>query len=123
MASTKEIVVKTAGVVDALADCCSVVFIVVDVDAAFLVVSVAFLRDVMIGLRFTVTFVGATGFLVDFITVDVAVFDGFCVTGRLVGLTEVATSSDATDVRLNACDETGFLVEFVGFVLFGFFVL
>lgn len=81
----------------------------------FLVVIVAFLRDVIVVLRFTVTFVDATGFLVVFITVDVEFFDGFIVvTGRRVGLT-----SSATDVRLIVCVGTGFLVV----VDAGFFVL
>lgn len=102
--STKDIVVSITGVVD---DGRWVV--------GFLLV-VAFLRDVIVVLRFTVTFAGATGFLDDvFITVDVELFVGFCVaTGRLVGFT-VVSPPDATDVRLNACDETGFLVELVGF--------
>lgn len=79
------------------------------------VVVVAFLRVVIVVLLFTVTFVDVTGFLVVFITVDVAFFDGFVVvTGLLVGLT-----SSAADVRLNACVETGFLV----LVDTGFFVL
>lgn len=101
--STKDIVVSITGVVD---DGRWVV--------GFLLV-VAFLRDVIVVLRFTVTFAGATGFLDVFITVDVELFVGFCVAiGRLVGFT-VISPSDATDVRLNACDETGFLVELVGF--------
>lgn len=83
---------------------------------------VAFLLDEIVVLRFTVTFVGATGFLVAFITVDVAFFDGFnAVTGgRLEGL-PVLNPSDETDVLLNACGETGFLVELVGRVA-GFLV-
>lgn len=102
--STKDIVVSITGVVDD--GRCVVGFLLV----------VAFLRDVIVVLRFTVTFAGATGFLDDvFITVDVELFVGFCVaTGRLVGFT-VVSPPDATDVRLNACDETGFLVELVGF--------
>lgn len=104
--STKDMVVSITGVVD---DGRWVV--------GFLLV-VAFLRDVIVVLRFTVTFAGATGFLDVFITVDVELFVGFCVaTGRLVGFT-VVSPSDATDVRLNAVDETGFLVELV----VGFFV-
>lgn len=81
--------------------------------------NVEFLRDVIVVLRFTVTFAGATGFLVGFITVDVAFFEGFsAVTGRRVVLTVVAASV-VTDVRLGACDETGFLVEIVvGFFRF-----
>lgn len=69
----------------------------------FLVVIVAFLREEIVVLRFTVTFVGATGFLVVFITVDdVTFFDGFNVaTGLLVGLTELDPLFDETDVRLN----------------------
>lgn len=84
-----------------------------------LVVNVEFLRDVIVVLRFTVTFAGATGFLVGFITVDVAFFEGFsAVTGRRVVLTVVAASV-VTDVRLGASDETGFLVEIVvGFFRF-----
>lgn len=85
------------------------------------VIVVPFLRDAIVVLRFTVKFVAVTGFLVVFITVDVSVFDGFgVVTGRLDGFT-VVFLSDVTDVRLNACVGTGFLVEFDGFV--GFLVL
>lgn len=59
---------------------------------------VAFLRDEIVVLRFTVTIVGATGFLVVFITGDVAFFVGLSVvTGLLVGF------ADAADVRLFAC--------------------
>lgn len=94
--STKEIVVKTAGVVEMRDDVEGI--LVVDV-VGFLVVIVAFLREEVVGLRFTVTFVGATGFLVVFITVDVVFFVGFnVVTGLLVGFTELF---DETDVRLN----------------------
>lgn len=78
---------------------------------------VEFLREEIVVLRFTVTFVDATGFLVVFITVDVVFFDGLIVvTGRLVGLA-VLDPSDETDVRLNA-SRTGFLVELVtGFLV------
>lgn len=114
---TKEIVVNTAGVVETLDD---VEILEGDDDGwvGFLVeIVVAFLRVEIVVLRFTVTIVDATGFLVVFITVDVVFFDGFDeVTGRLVGLT-VLNPSDETDVRLNAC-ETGFLVELVtGFLV------
>jgi hypothetical protein len=84
------------------------------VGVGFLVV-VEFLREEMVVLRFTVTFAGATGFLVGFITVDVAFFD--VVTGLLVTLTVLAS----TDVLLSGCCVTGFLVGFVGFVA-GFLV-
>lgn len=96
---------------------------VVDDGIGFLVVIVAFLLDEIVVLRFTVTFADATGFLVIFITVDVAFFDGLnAVTGgRLDGLT-VLDPSDETVVLLNACEETGFLVELVGLVA-GFLVL
>lgn len=77
--STNEIVVSTAGVVvvdDALL--VGILVVVVAVAIGFLVV-VAFLRDVIVVLRFTVRTVDdATGFLVIFITVEVAFF-GFCV--------------------------------------------
>lgn len=90
-------------------------------------VIVAFLLDEIVVLRFTVTFVEATGFLVVFITVDVAFFDGLnAVTGGrldgLVGLTVVDPSVETDVVLLNDCDETGFLVELVGLVA-GFLVL
>lgn len=90
----------------------------VDVETiGFLVVIVvAFLRDVIVVLRFTVTFVDATGFLVVFITVAVAFFDGLIV---VAGRRVLGRDSAATDVRLNACDGTGFLVV----VDAGFFVL
>lgn len=82
---------------------------------------VAFLRDEIVVLRFTVTLVGATGFLVVFITVDDSIFDGFTVVdGLLDGFTELELSEDETDVRLNNCEETGVWV--VGLVA-GFFVL
>lgn len=115
--STKEIVVNTAGVVDTLGN---VEILEGDDDGwvGFLVVLVvAFLREEIVVLRFTVKIVDATGFLVVFITVDVVFFDGFnVVTGRLVGLT-VLDISDETDVRLSAC-KTGFLVELVtGFLV------
>lgn len=87
----------------------------------FLVVIVEFLRDEVVVLGFTVTLVVATGFLVVFITVDVAFFDGLSVvTGRLAGLPVLAVS-DGTDVRLSAGVRTGFLVESVGLTE-GFFV-
>lgn len=118
--STKEIVVNTAGVVDIRDEVEGI--LVVDVDVVgFLVVIVAFLREEIVVLRFTVTFVGATGFLVVFITVDVAFFVGFCVVaGLLVGLTELF-DEDETDVRFNAGVVTGFLVA-LG-VAAGFLVL
>lgn len=101
--STNETVVRMAEVVEADDVVVSVGFLVV----------VEFLREEIVVLRFTVTFAGATGFLVGFITVDVAFFDGFnVVTGLLVAFTVV----DATDVRLSGGCVTGFLVEFVGFV-------
>lgn len=78
----------------------------------FLVEIVAFLRDVTVVLRFTVTFVDATGFLD--VTLAVAFFDGLnVVPGRRVGLTSPA------DVRLKACVEIVFLVV----VEMGLFVL
>lgn len=89
-----------------------------DDGVGFLVVNVEFLRLDIVVLRFTVTFVGATGFLVGFITVDVAFFDGFndaVVAGRRV----VFVAEVATDVRFGANAETGFLVAVVGFFVFG----
>lgn len=108
MVSTYEIVVKIAGVDEVY-------------EIGFLVVLVTFLREEIVVLRFTVTLVDATGFLVVFITVDVSIFDGFTVVdGLLDGFNELELSEDETDVRLNNCEETGVLV--VGFVA-GFFVL
>jgi hypothetical protein len=114
---TKEMVVNCAG-------------LVVDVkelfdDGFLVVVLVEFLRDEIVVLRFTVTFVDATGFLVGFITVDVAFFDGFnvlLVTGLLDGLTVLV--SDETDVRLSeaCCNGTGFLVALI-VVVAGCFVI
>lgn len=87
----------------------------------FLVVSVEFLRDEIVVLRFTVRFVDATGFLVVFITVDVAFFDGFKVVTGLRVIFVVAGTT--VGVRLlGGCVVAGFLVRFVGFVP-GFFVL
>lgn len=101
--STKDMVVSITG-------------LVVDGRWVGFILVVTFLRDVIVVLRFTVTFAaGATGFLDVFITVDAELFVGFCaVTGRRVDFT-VVSPTDATDVRLNAWDETGFLVELVGF--------
>lgn len=89
-----------------LDECCVVVI------GLLVVVNVEFLLDGIVVLRFTVTFVDATGFLVVFITVDVAFFDGFTVVvviGLLVNFTVlldifvdvdgvVAVDSDETDV-------------------------
>lgn len=76
---------------------------------------VEFLRDEIVVLRFTVKIVDGTGFLVDFITVAVAFFDGFnVVTGLLVAFVAPVDDDNATvetDVRLNACAETGFWLK------------
>lgn len=70
-----------------------------DDEVGFLVVNVEFLRLDIVVLRFTVTFVGATGFLVAFITVDVAFFDGFNVAaGRRVTFVVLDAVAE-TDVR------------------------
>lgn len=70
---------------DAVLDECFVDDVnVVVVIGLLVVVNVEFLLDGIVVLRFTVTFVDATGFLVVFITVDVAFFDGFTVVDDVV---------------------------------------
>jgi hypothetical protein len=72
----------------AVDECCVVVVVifVVVMIGLLVVVNVEFLLDGIVVLRFTVTFVDATGFLVVFITVDVAFFDGFTVVDVVIGL-------------------------------------
>jgi hypothetical protein len=108
--------VSTSGVVEVIEALIGVVFaavvvVVVVVAIGFLVV-VAFLRDEIVVLRFTVRTVEATGFRVVFITVEVAFFDGFSVVvaGRRVAVA-------AAVVRLSA-GASGFLVVLAT----GFFV-
>jgi hypothetical protein len=67
-------------------ECCVVDIFVVVMIGLLVVVNVEFLLDEIVVLRFTVTFVDATGFLVVFITVDVAFFDGFTVVDVVIGL-------------------------------------
>lgn len=88
------------------------------VDGFRVVVNVVFLREIVVR-RFTAIVVLATGFLVVFITVVVAFFDGLMmVPGRLVGRT-VGDSDNGTDGLLG----TGFLVTTVVFVGFTFWTV
>jgi hypothetical protein len=112
--STKEIVVSNSGsgVVEVIEALIGVVFAAAAVVVAigFLVV-VAFLRDEIVVLRFTVRTVEATGFLVVFITVAVAFFDGFSVVvaGRRVAAADVRLSAGASGFLVVLA--TGFLVR------------
>lgn len=105
---TNEMVVNCGSVVDGLGT---------DVDGFRVEVSVEFLREIVVR-RFTAIVVLATGFLVVFITVVVAFFDGLAVVpGRLDGRADVSgDDSVETDGGLLG---TGFLVTTV--VLVGFF--
>lgn len=62
-----------------MVDGTAVVVVAFVVDGRLVVEEVEFLLDESVVLRFTVTFVDATGFLVVFITVDVAFFVGLTV--------------------------------------------
>lgn len=88
------------------------------VDGFRVVLNVEFLRETVVR-RFTAIVVLATGFLVVFITVVVAFFDGLMVVpGRLVERT-VDDSVSVTDGLLG----TGFLVTTVVFVGFTFWTV
>lgn len=98
---TNEMVVNCGSAVDGFAAV---------VDGFRFGVSVEFLREIVVR-RFTAIVVLATGFLVVFITVVVAFFEGLLVVaGRLVGRTDVSGDSVETDGRLG----TGFLGTTVG---------
>lgn len=62
-----------------MVDGTAVVVVAFVVDGRLVVEEVEFFLDESVVLRFTVTFVDATGFLVVFITVDVAFFVGLTV--------------------------------------------
>lgn len=97
-----------------MVDGTAVVVVAFVVDGRLVVKEVEFLLDESVVLRFTVTFVDATGFLVVFITVDVAFFVGLTVvvSGLFVtftvllllldGLAVVIDDGAADDVNVDA---------------------